>query len=92
MGKKKPNSKQSLTSPSSASRPPQLLGAVRGVVGGPPHSQAAHLGAGPRAEGGRGRAGEGPASGLLLAQGEGPAETEEVCSHGPIARLGSACL
>lgn len=48
------------------------------MAGGATDSQAAHLGPGPRPEGGRGGAREGTASGVLLTQGEGPAETEKV--------------
>ena len=48
------------------------------MAGGATDSQAAHLGPGPRPEGGRGGAREGPASGVLLTQGERPAETEKV--------------
>ena len=48
------------------------------MAGGTTDCQAAHLSPGPRPEGGRGGAGEGPASGILLTQGEGPAETEKV--------------
>lgn len=62
----------------------QLVGAVRGVAGGAADSQAVHLRPGPRAEGGGRGAGEGAAPGLLLTQGEGPAETEEVCLVCPV--------
>lgn len=56
----------------------QLVRAVGGVASGAADSQAVHLRPGPRSEGSWGGAREGAAPGLLLTQGEGSAETEEV--------------
>lgn len=56
----------------------QFVGAVGCLAGSSTDRQAAHLGSGPRPEGSRGGAGERTTPGLVLAQGEGQAETEEV--------------
>lgn len=56
----------------------QLSGALWCLAGGPSHCQTAHVSPRARAEGGGGRAGEGPAPGLLLPQRARSAKAEEV--------------